>query len=67
MKPDKRHIYSKRVFYIDEDSWMALVSDEYDGRGQLYRSAMAHLSYSYDVQALFGDNTMFYDFTLRCL
>ena len=63
LKPDKRHIYSKRVFYIDEDSWMALASDEYDGRGQLYRSAFAHMSYSYDVQAPFGDNTVFYDFT----
>ena len=45
LKPDKRHIYSKRVFYIDEDSWMALASDEYDGRGQLYRSAFVYLSY----------------------
>ena len=24
LKPDKRHIYSKRVFYLDEDSWVAL-------------------------------------------
>ena len=37
LKADKRHIYSKRVFYLDEDSWMALASDEYDARGQLYR------------------------------
>ena len=63
LKPDKRHIYSKRVFYIDEDSWMALASDEYDARGQLYRSAFANMSYSYDVQAPFADNTVFYDFT----
>ena len=38
LKPDKRHIYSKRVFYLDEDSWTALASDQYDARGQLYRS-----------------------------
>jgi hypothetical protein len=24
LKSGKRHIYSKRVFYIDEDSWTAL-------------------------------------------
>ncbi len=54
LKADKRHIYSKRVFYIDEDSWTALASDQYDARGQLYRSSFAFPSYSYDVQAPFG-------------
>jgi hypothetical protein len=64
LKPDKRHIYSKRVFYIDEDSWMAVASDEYDGRGQLYRAAFAAQSFSYDVQAIFGDHgATFYDFS----
>ena len=62
LKADKRHIYSKRVFYIDEDSWTALASDEYDARGQLYRSSFAFQSYSYDVQAPFGDTFVIYDF-----
>jgi hypothetical protein len=63
LKPDKRHIYSKRVFYIDEDSWLALTSDEYDGRGQLYRSGFAFLSESYDVQAPWCDTQAYYDFS----
>jgi uncharacterized protein DUF1329 len=63
LKPDKRHIYSKRVFYVDEDSWMALASDEYDARGQLYRSSFAFQSFSYDVQAPFGDTFVIYDFS----
>ena len=62
LKPDKQHIYSKRVFYIDEDSWGALASDEYDARGQLYRSAFALQSFSYDVQAPWFDTQCFYDF-----
>jgi hypothetical protein len=62
LKPDKRHIYSKRVLYIDEDSWTALASDEYDGRGNLYRAGFAYQSYSYDVQAPLSDTTAFYDF-----
>ena len=37
LKPGKRHIYKKRVFYFDEDSWVALTSDEYDARDQLFR------------------------------
>jgi hypothetical protein len=62
LKEGSRHIYSKRVFYVDEDSWMAVASDEYDARGQLYRSGFAYPSYSYDVQAQFGDTTASYDF-----
>ncbi len=54
LKPDKRHIYSKRVFYIDEDTWAALASDEYDARGQLYRSGFAFQSQSYDAHGAVG-------------
>ncbi|MFC5698390.1 DUF1329 domain-containing protein [Pseudomonas sp. GCM10022186] len=61
LKPGKRHIYSKRTFYLDEDSWIALASDEYDANGQLYRGSFAHLAFSYDVQAPNSDNHMIYD------
>lgn len=61
LKPGKRHIYSKRTFYLDEDSWIALASDEYDANGQLYRGSFAHMAYSYDVQAPNADNHMIYD------
>jgi hypothetical protein len=63
LKPDKRHIYGKRVFYIDEDSWAALASDEYDARGQLYRAGFAFQSQSYDAMAAWEDTNAFYDFS----
>lgn len=62
LKPGKRHIYSKRVFYIDEDSWVAVASDEYDARGQLYRASFDHMTFSYDVQAVQSGNHIIYDF-----
>ena len=62
LKPGKRHIYSKRVFYIDEDSWVALASDEYDARGQLYRASFCHLTFYPDVQVAYTGNHMVYDF-----
>ncbi len=37
LKPGQRHIYAKRDFYIDEDTWQAAVIDQYDGRNQLWR------------------------------
>ncbi len=37
LKSGKRHVYAKRVFYIDEDSWQIAHTDAYDGRGELWR------------------------------
>jgi hypothetical protein len=51
LAPGKRHIYSKRTFYIDEDSWTILASDEYDARGQLYRTGFAYQTPRYDLPA----------------
>ncbi|MNQ48224.1 hypothetical protein D3C85_620960 [compost metagenome] len=50
LKEGARHIYHKRRFYLDEDTWVALASDQYDARGQLYRGAFSFLSQSYDQQ-----------------
>ena len=38
----KRHIYARRVFYIDEDTWNILVSDKYDNSSELWRVAFAY-------------------------
>jgi hypothetical protein len=61
LRPGKRHVYSRRVFYLDEDSWAALLSDQYDARGQLYRVGVALMAPSYDVPAPFADPFLHYD------
>lgn len=48
LKEGERHIYAKRVFYIDEDSWGASEIEHYDGRGELWRVAEAHNFVFYD-------------------
>lgn len=53
VKADKRHVYAKRVFYIDEDSWSILASDKYDGNGNLWRIAFAYPTSAPEVP-LFG-------------
>ncbi|WP_068826419.1 DUF1329 domain-containing protein [Pseudomonas sp. BMS12] len=50
LKPGTRHIYAKRVIYLDEDSWSATMADNYDGRGQLWRTNMQTSIYAYDIQ-----------------
>lgn len=42
LKEGERHIYAKRTFYIDEDSWQIAVVDHYDGRGELWRVGESH-------------------------
>jgi hypothetical protein len=54
LKPGTSHIYSKRTFFIDEDSWQILVTDKYDGRGELWRVAEQHSENWYNVPVLFG-------------
>ena len=53
LKPGQRHVYSKRVFYVDEDSWAIIVADHYDGRGELWRHAESHNKYFYDIKTNF--------------
>lgn len=45
VKQGERHIYARRTFHIDEDTWTASVVDHYDGRGDLWR-----LGEAYNVQ-----------------
>jgi len=61
LKAGARHIYAKRRFYLDEDSWVALASDQYDSRGQLYRGSFAFLTQSYDKQTPDATPFMIYD------
>jgi len=63
LKPGKRHIYSRRTFYLDEDSWVALMSDEYDARGQLFRVGTALMAPQYDSPSPSADTHVHYDLT----
>ena len=41
LKESARHIYGKRNYYIDEDTWLISVIDKYDKRGNLWRLSYA--------------------------
>lgn len=59
------HIYSRRVFYVDEDSWQILASEEYDENGNLWRVSEAH-NISYYSEPLFWTTMeMTYDLKSR--
>ncbi|MEO6064503.1 MAG: DUF1329 domain-containing protein [Lysobacterales bacterium] len=41
LKPGKRHINSRRTFYLDEDSWQIVQIDHYDSQGAMWRYSEA--------------------------
>ena len=61
LKEGERHIYSKRVFYVDEDSWQIAIADHYDGRGDLWRVAEAHALPYRDAQVTWVAAETLYD------
>lgn len=65
LKPGARHIYAKRVFYVDEDSWSILSADLYDGRGELWRVQEAHSLQRYDVLSAMHVSEVVYDLQAR--
>ncbi|KZN33276.1 hypothetical protein N474_09195 [Pseudoalteromonas luteoviolacea CPMOR-2] len=65
LKEGTRHIYKKRVFFIDEDSWQIHVADLYDNRDQMYRVAMAHGINYYDVPTHWSTLDVYHDLNSR--
>lgn len=65
LKEDTRHIYKKRVFFIDEDSWQIAVTDIYDNRDQLYRVGVAHGLNYYELPAQWSTLEVFHDLQSR--
>ncbi|HLV77289.1 MAG TPA: DUF1329 domain-containing protein [Marinobacter sp.] len=59
------HIYDRRVFYIDEDSWQVMVSEEYDDQGELWRVSEAHNISYYSVPVFWTTMEMTYDLKAR--
>ena len=61
LKEGQRHLYSKRRFYIDEDSWVAFAGETYDARGNLWRVQYAYGANLYDRKTSFGSSYGGYD------
>jgi hypothetical protein len=49
LKSGQRHVYGKRTFYLDEDSWSVVSEEAYDNRGGLWRVALHGMIQYYDA------------------
>lgn len=61
LKEGQRHIYAKRRFYIDEDSWMIVAQEVYDGRGEMWRVGQAMMLQEYNAQVPYYAFDALYD------
>jgi hypothetical protein len=53
LKDGQRHLYKRRILYVDEDSWNPVLTDLYDNRDQLWRFGEIHTVNYYDVPWVF--------------
>lgn len=65
LKDGQRHIYSKRRFYVDEDSWNILLADQYDGRGQLWRVTFGMAINYYELPGVWTVLDVYHDLQAR--
>lgn len=61
LKPGLRHVYSKRRFYVEEDSWFKVMGDAYDNHGELWRVSLDGIIYAYDATGYFNNVSVFQD------
>lgn len=55
------HVYKKRRFYLDEDSWQIVLSEEYNRNDELWRVSEAHLINFYEVPVPWTTLELTYD------
>ena len=61
LKEGQRHLYSRRTFYIEEDTWVAAAGEMYDGRNQLWRLQYLYGANLYDRKSGYGSAYGAYD------
>ncbi|WP_293370303.1 DUF1329 domain-containing protein [Nevskia sp.] len=54
LKKGTSHLYARRTYYLDEDTWAPVLVDKYDGRGELFRTGELHSIQLWDVPMYYG-------------
>lgn len=62
LKPGSRHVYSKRTYYLDEDTFGVGLYDAWDQHGELYRAMFLSGVQLYDLDIPYNVKNVIYDF-----
>lgn len=61
LKRGMRHVYAKRRFYVDEDSWQFVLTESYDGRGNLWKVNILNTLYDFALKGYIARSQIFHD------
>ena len=61
LREGERHIYGKRRIYVDEDTGYAAITENYDGRGELWKVVMTNSIYDYGAEGYIRRAQMYHD------
>ncbi|MCF6319163.1 MAG: DUF1329 domain-containing protein, partial [Proteobacteria bacterium] len=61
LKEKWRHVYSKRTFYIDEDTWQVVAADQYNKQGKLWRVSLSYPKFYSGMPGMFPVINVFHD------
>jgi hypothetical protein len=65
VKQGMRHMFAKRTFYFDEDTWMVMEADQYDAQGKLWRVMEASIYPAVELGACVSQEFMSWDLTVN--
>lgn len=51
LREGKRHVYQTRRFYLDEDSWLIVATENYDSRDELWKISFVTSIYEFNLGA----------------
>jgi hypothetical protein len=61
LKSGMRHLFPKRTFYLDEDTWMNVVQDLYDAQGKIWRLMESYPYTAWELPACVYQGYISYD------
>ncbi|MBI2314104.1 MAG: DUF1329 domain-containing protein [Betaproteobacteria bacterium] len=61
LKQGMRHVFPRRVFYLDEDSWAVMAADHYDAQGRIWRVQESSIYVAPEIPACVGLEFVSYD------
>ena len=65
VKQGMRHMFAKRAFYFDEDTWMIMEADQYDAQGKLWRVMEATIYPAMELGACVSQEFMSWDLNVN--
>ena len=61
LAPGQRHQVHKSLYYVDEDSWIAVLGDRWDSSGRLWKTVWNLPLAAPDVPAVISESFGYYD------